>query len=72
MYGIISVCDSEILALSRDIGILLWIKHYYEEIGVEVKLEPVNAFDIEAEDEDGNTITLRLEIEGKLCNRSCG
>jgi len=72
MYGIISVCDSEILALSRDIGILLWIKHYYEEIGVEVTLKPVNAFDIEAEDEDGNTITLRLEIEGKLCDKSCG
>jgi len=72
MYGIISVCDSEILALSRDIGILLWIKMYYEEIGVEVVLKPVNAFDIEAEDDDGNIVSLRLEIEGRLCDRTCG
>ena len=72
MYGIISVFDDEILALSRDIGILLWIKQYYEEIGVQVILKPVNAFEIEAEDEDGNVIGLILEIEGRLCDRSCG
>ncbi len=62
MFGVINVCDDEVLAISSDSNLMLCIRKYYERIGVTVVISPLTAIDIEAVNENQETVTLRVNV----------
>jgi hypothetical protein len=62
MFGVINVCNDEVLAISRDSRLLRCVKQYYERIGVIVIIAPIYALDLETVDSDGETINLCVNI----------